>query len=149
MDSQATFIFISLSPHLVNDESSSFKKAIAGTLSNLLTKVSPGVAEKLLQSTLTWYKSPDNPAHVTLACHLLTIFVDNLHTAPFLTSKLQSIISNLSNCLTSNSDSDDHLTIQALTLFSKLLQNSMLEPSSGQVKDVKGCLGTVYLKIYY
>merc|ERR1719474_1110955 len=136
VDSQATFIFISLSPHLVNDDSSSFKKAVAGTLSNLLTSVSPGVAEKLLQSTLTWYKSPDNQAHVTLACHLLTIFVDNLHSEPFLTSKLQTIVSQLSYCLTSNSDTDDHLTIQALTLYSKILQHSLLEPSSGQVTSV-------------
>ena len=53
----------------------------------MMMMISPGVAEKLLQSTMTWYKSPDhNLGHIQLACHLLTIFADT--QSGLLTSKV-------------------------------------------------------------
>jgi len=136
VDNQASFIFISLAPHLVNDDSTSCRKSISGTLSALLKTVSPPIGEKLFQSTMTWYKSPDNVSHTQLACHLLTIFADTLPTAPYLSSKVDNILNHLPNCLSSSSDQEDHLTIQALTLLSRLFQNNLLQPSSSNVTPV-------------
>ena len=147
MDGQASFLFISLAPHIVNDDSSACRKAVASTLSSLLKTVSPSVAEKLLASTMTWFKSPDNPGHVQLACHLLTLYVDTLATAPFLASKVDSILAGLPNCLSSNSDTEDHLTIQALTLLSRMFQHKLLEPGATRehVANVWACVHTCLL----
>ena len=147
MDGQASFVFISLAPHIVNDDSSACRKAVASTLSSLLKTVSPGVVEKLLNSTMTWFKSPDNPGHVQLACNLLTIYVDTLAPASFLASKVDSILAGLPNCLSSNSDTEDHLTIQALTLLSRVFQHKLLEPGATRehLAQVWSCVHTCLL----
>ena len=144
VDSQASFLFISLSPHLVNDDSTNCKKSVGQTLSSLLKCVSPGIKEKLLQTCLTWYKSPDNSGHTQLACHLLNIFVDSIPSSPSINSKLDNILSHLPNCLATNSDTEDHLVIQALTLLRRLLQTKLV-PSKGRVmapvwRSVHSCL---------
>ena len=134
-DAQAAFLFVSLSPHLVNDESSSCRRAVAGALAALVRGVSAGVAAKLLQTALTWFQSPANPGHTQLGCHLLTIFVDTLGAAPALAAKMDTVLAHLPSCLASNSDTEDHLTIQALTLLSRVFQTPGLRDPAALCRD--------------
>ena len=147
VDQQASFLFVSLCPHLVNDDSAACKKSVAAALSTLVKTVSHGVVEKLVQSSLTWYKSPDNLAHTQLACQLLAIFADCLadtDRASIISCKLDTILSHLPSCLASHADTEDHLMIQALTLVSRLLHIKLVDCQMKSLvpvwRAVHGCL---------
>ena len=71
------FLFVSLAPHLLNDESAECRKAVSSTLGALLSTLQEGGVETLKRSTVTWLGG-QNPAHAQLACRILCIFADTL-----------------------------------------------------------------------
>jgi len=77
----ALYLFLSLAPRLVNDESKECRKQIVAALSALLANTAPATKESLRKAILSWYQSRDTPAHVRLACHLLVVWVDALGLA--------------------------------------------------------------------
>jgi len=138
----ASFLFVSLAPHLINDDSTACRKAVTSTLSTLLKTVSQGTTESLLKPCVTWYQTPDNPAHNQLACHLLTIFIDTLG-AKIIKPSLDTILSFLPKHITGQ----DHLSVQALHLFTRIVRDTtepLLPPTSPLLchswKAVHNCL---------
>eukprot|EP00092_Neocalanus_flemingeri_P037576 GFUD01040911.1.p1 GENE.GFUD01040911.1~~GFUD01040911.1.p1 ORF type:complete len:2557 (+),score=666.17 GFUD01040911.1:40-7710(+) len=138
----ASFLFVSLAPHLINDDSTTCRKAVSSTLSALIKIVSQGTTETLLKCCLTWYATADNPAHNQLACHLLTIFMDTVG-AKVIKPSLDTILSLLPQHITGT----DHLSVQALHLFTRLVRDTnetVLPPLSPLLspswKAVHNCL---------
>jgi len=128
IEPHASFLFISLAPQLINDESSQCRKSVASTLSNLLRVIPHGSAENLIKSTMTWYQTVDNPTHNQLASHLLTIFVETLGVK-VVKPHLKTIV----DLLPSHINGTDHLSIQALNLLARMIKDvdqSLLTPSS-------------------
>jgi len=127
IEPHATFIFVSLAPHLINDDSTNCRKSVTSTISTLLKSVSQGVTESLLKPCLTWYQSSDNPAHNQLACHLLTIFIDTLGVK-FIKPSLDTLLHHLPQHISGT----DHLAVQALHLFTRIVKdtNAPLLPTS-------------------
>jgi len=117
VEPHATFLFFSLSPQLVNDESSACRKLIANSLGTLLKTVTSGTVEKLLSPVVTWYQE-DNLGHNQLACHLLCVFADHLQVK-VLRSHLQTILARLPAHVEGTSD---HLAVQALNLVTRLVR---------------------------
>jgi len=119
IEPHASFLFVSLAPHLINDDSTTCRKAVSSTLGTLLKSVSQGVTENLLKPCITWYQTPDNQAHNQLACHLLTIFIDTLGVK-IIKPSLDIILSHLPRHITST----DHLSVQALHLFTRIVKDT-------------------------
>ena len=77
----APFLFISIAPFLINEESAECKKALANTLSALFNVLPEATIETLKKSTMTWFRGK-NIAHSQLACRILVIFIDTLGIQP-------------------------------------------------------------------
>jgi len=138
----ATFIFVSLAPHLINDDSTTCRKSISSALSTLLKTVPQGTAESLLKPCLTWFQTSDNNAHNQLACQLLTIFNDSLGVK-MIKPSLDIVLSLLPKHISGS----DHLSVQALHLLTRLVRDPsepLLLPSSPKLcstwEAVHNCL---------
>jgi len=118
IEPHATFIFISLAPHLINDDSTNCRKSVTTTISTLLRSVPLGTTESLLKPCITWYQSNENPAHNQLACHLLTIFIDTLGIKTIKPS-LDTILNHLPHHIAGT----DHLAVQALHLLTRIVKD--------------------------
>ena len=118
LEPHAAFLFLSLAPRLLNDDSPEVKKTVAATLGTLLKTSGPGGVQKLLKPTLTWLQSPDNPQHAQLASHLLCIAFDSLGQA-LLKPHLETVLPHLTRHLASPTD---HLVVQGLHLATRLLR---------------------------
>jgi U3 small nucleolar RNA-associated protein 20 len=117
IESHAIFLFFSLGPRLVNDDSAEARKAVAAALGTLVKTALPGAVEKMLKPTLTWFQSEDNPEHAQLACHLLCIFLDELGPGP-LAPHLGPLLGRLAGHVAADGD---HLALQALHLATRLV----------------------------
>ena len=134
LEAQAQFLFFSLGPRLLNDDSPEVRKSVAASLAVLLKTASPGAVQGLLRPTLTWLQARDNPGHAQLACHLLCIFLDQLGVGllkPHLDSVLEAVVRHLVS-------PQDHLALQALQLATRLVrlggQEAKLGLQAGEVR---------------
>ena len=118
----AVYLFLSLAPRLVNDDSKECRKQIASTLSALLNNTSPATRDSLRKSILTWYQSRGTAIHVRLACHLLAVWVDALGLAD-MRADLATVLKELPGYVGSGEAGTeaDGLTIQALGLLLRLV----------------------------
>ena len=126
VEQHAEFLFFSLAPRLVNDESPEVKKAVASTLGALFKTSSQGKLDKMVAAAVTWFKSTTEPAHCQLAAHLLALVLDNLQLGP-LKSHLPALLEHLPRHLESM---EDHLVLQALHLTMRLV----VQMEAGDVK---------------
>jgi len=94
---------------------------VAAALSALLNNMEPGTRDSLRQSVLTWYRSSHTPAHVRLACHILSVWLDALGLAA-LRPDLASILGPLPGYVGSSEEGADSLTVQALGLLLRLVR---------------------------
>ena len=77
VDQQAQFLFVSMAPHLINDESEACRQAVAAAITQLLRTVQNNQAARLVDVVMTGFKG-DNPSHCQLACRLMSIIIDTL-----------------------------------------------------------------------
>jgi len=117
VEQHAEFLFFSLAPRLVNDDSPEAKKAVASTLGTLFKTSSQGKFDKMVAAAVTWFKSTTEPAHCQLAAHLLALILDNLQLTP-LKHHLPALLEHLPRHLESQ---EDHLVLQALHLAMRLV----------------------------
>ncbi len=73
------------------------------------------------KAVLTWYRSSGTPAHVRLACHLLSVWVDALGLAA-LRPDLPAVLSQLPDYVGGREEGADSLTVQALGLLLRLVR---------------------------
>jgi U3 small nucleolar RNA-associated protein 20 len=120
----AIYLFLSLAPHLANDESKECRQQVAAAVAALLLNTEPETRDSLRKPVLIWYRSTDNPAHVRLACHLLSVWVDTLGLAALradMAAILQQLPGYLGSC--EAAAEADGLTIQALGLLLRLARS--------------------------
>ncbi len=73
------------------------------------------------KAVLTWYRSSGTPAHVRLACHLLSVWVDALGLAA-LRPDLPAVLAQLPAYVGGREEGADSLTVQALGLLLRLVR---------------------------
>jgi hypothetical protein len=118
----AAYLFLSLAPHLINDESAACRKAVAAALAALLANMEPGTRDTAVRkAVLTWYRSSGTPTHVRLACHLLSVWVDALGLAA-LRPDLPAVLAQLPAYVGGREEGADSLTVQALGLLLRLVR---------------------------
>jgi len=133
IEPHASFIFISLAPSLVNDESSKCKKAVSQTLSTLLKSSTRGTAENLMKPCITWFKTNNNQSHNQLACQLLIVFIDALGV-----NILKPYHDILIELLPQHIKGTDHLSVQALNLFSRCVtgEEAFLQATATELSSI-------------
>jgi hypothetical protein len=105
----------------VNDESKECRKQVAAALAALLANTATATRDSLRKSVMTWFQSREAPAHIRLACHLLSVWVDALGLAA-LRSELPTLLAQLPGYVgwAGAGGEADGLSIQALGLVLRL-----------------------------
>jgi len=116
----AQFMFVSIAPHLVNDESQECRQALSGAISSLLKTLKDGEVDTLRSHVMSWFKAA-NKTHVQLASRLLVIFVDTLGVK-IVKSELAIIKETLPKLLKDN----DSVCIQALSLLLRIVRSETM-----------------------
>jgi len=130
VEAHASFLFVSLAPIIINDESTACRKQAASVIGVLLKSVTQSSQDTLRNLTMSWY-SGDNPSHQQLASHLITIFVTDLglkSVKPILTQVLAPLPDHLAG--------GDHLAVQSLNMISKLVTADRTLLSSSKLNSI-------------
>jgi len=117
VDQQAQFLFVSMAPHLINDESEACRQAVASAITQLLRNVQNNQVTRLVDVVMTWFKG-DNLGHCQLACRLFSIVIDTLGL-----QSLKSKLNLIEEKLPIFAKSTDSLAVQALSLLQRIVRS--------------------------
>jgi len=117
LDAHVQYLFVNMVPQLINAESEQSRKAVANSISTLMTSVNSDSVATLLRSTMAWFNS-ESSVQIQLATRILVIFVDTLGV-----KVVKSEYNNIIKKLITLSQTSDGQTIQTLMFIQKVARS--------------------------